>query len=367
MNQQRIKLLYATSLTYPSQFANRLQIAAMAREFQKLLGENFTLGTLAVSPEFPYETPRVMGNEFGSFSAKSLVLGLRYVLLIQKEHFTHVFIREEKLFCMLRLYALVLAPHTKFYFEAHTASGFFTRLSARLADGVVAITEGVRTDLRKAGVRTPILIAADGVDLARFVGLPDQASARAALGLPKDKKIVLYVGSFDLYHSWKGVDVLLEASLGADLDWLTVLVGGRPDEIARLRERFPASKALLKEYCAPSDVPMYLRAADMLVIPNKKGSLLSERYTSPLKLFEYMGSGVPIVASDLPSIREVLDDTQAYFFEANNPEALRTAIRQALGEPQEAKRRADRAYALLPNYTWEARAKSILSFISGGS
>jgi glycosyltransferase involved in cell wall biosynthesis len=58
-------------------------------------------------------------------------------------------------------------------------------------------------------------------------------------------------------------------------------------------------------------IPEYQMAADMLVLPNIPSTKESEKYTSPIKMFEYMASGVPIIASDMPSLREVLNDHNA--------------------------------------------------------
>ena len=79
-------------------------------------------------------------------------------------------------------------------------------------------------------------------------------------------------------------------------------------------------------FVPPSDIPLYLAAADMLVMPTTP-DLAYAAYTSPLKLFEYMASGRPIVASGLASVREVLDDGgNAVLYEANSAEGLAEAV-----------------------------------------
>ena len=68
-----------------------------------------------------------------------------------------------------------------------------------------------------------------------------------------------------------------------------------------------ASRVTFTGLMPPAEVAARLREADVLVLPNPASAISSE-FTSPLKLFEYMASGRPIVASDLPSLREVLRD-----------------------------------------------------------
>jgi glycosyltransferase involved in cell wall biosynthesis len=113
----------------------------------------------------------------------------------------------------------------------------------------------------------------------------------------------------------------------------------------------------------PIDIPAYLKASDLLVLPNKKGDRVSERYTSPLKLFEYMASGTAIVASDLPSIREVVDEESAWFFSSNDSESLVATIRTALFEKERSFRKAERAKEVVKGYTWQRRGEMIKRFI----
>src|SRR5207244_8507634 len=69
-------------------------------------------------------------------------------------------------------------------------------------------------------------------------------------------------------------------------------------ELYRFKLRFDAPNVRVDGFIAPEQVPAFLAAADVLVLPNKKGNTESEQYTSPLKLREYMASGTPIVRSE---------------------------------------------------------------------
>jgi len=111
------------------------------------------------------------------------------------------------------------------------------------------------------------------------------------------------------------------------------------------------------------EIPFYLKAADVLVLPNKKGEDISEKYTSPLKMFEYMASKRPIVASDLPSIREILNDHNSIIMEPNDPQKLAEGIKEALNQDLSQKI-SQQAFSDVQSYTWEKRTKKILEFIS---
>jgi Glycosyltransferase len=110
---------------------------------------------------------------------------------------------------------------------------------------------------------------------------------------------------------------------------------------------------------APTEVADLLRGADVLVLPNPP-SAISTQFTSPLKLFEYMAAGRAIVASDLPSIREVVrDNDQALLVTPGRPEALAEAIEKLIEDRTLAEKVARAAYAEAPKHTWGRRAERL--------
>ena len=199
----------------------------------------------------------------------------------------------------------------------------------------------------------PARVLPDAVDLAQFDLSISPEDARAKLGLPQDRKIVLYAGSFSLYP-WKGVDTVLQAAKNFQSQTLFVLVGGEGSSTDNL---------LFVPHQPYARIPLYLKAADILVLPNKKGDAVSERYTSPLKLFEYLAAERPIVCADLPSLREVVGEREVVFFEPNRPDSLAAAIREILSDPTRAADIARKARNRAADFTWGARANTVLAFI----
>ncbi|MBU2220857.1 glycosyltransferase [Patescibacteria group bacterium] len=359
--QTKPKLLYATSNTYPSPLANRIQTLAMAREFARVLGEQFVYGVRT----FNGAKPEIRSKEFVK-KQNSILLGLQYYRYIKAEHFSYVICREPRLLFWIMLYAKLFALNTKFFFEAHTVSNdFFFKTCIRKVDGVIAITQGIVEDLHKT---KRVVVAADGVDLKKFENLRSREEIRDKYELPQSAKLVMYAGSFGFippwdYFAWKGADILLEAAPQLADTAELVFVGGEPEEILQVRKRYPQKNIYLLGRVPNEDVPALLSCADILVLPNKSGDTMSERYTSPLKLFEYMASGVPIVASNLPSIREILSEEEAYLVEPNSAEAVAIAVRKALEHRTESVSKAQHAQKLVKDYTWEQRARNILSFM----
>lgn len=236
--------------------------------------------------------------------------------------------------------------------------------SMRLAKGVVTVTDYYKHELKDVYHVVPdTLWAPDGVTLEQMEVKETMHEARVHVGFPKDKKIALYTGSFYLYD-YKGVDVLIEAAQSLPNDFLVVLVGGSPRDILRIQKSgVDLSNIQLISHVPHTDIPLYLRSADVLVLPNKKGDEISEKYTSPLKLFEYMAARKPIVSSDTICLKEILNDGNAYLCEASNAQALHDGIVRAVAETEHSQKITQQAYLDVSKLTWEKRAKVISTFI----
>ena len=240
------------------------------------------------------------------------------------------------------------------------------RLLPRLL-GIVAISGGLRDELQALGVPAErLLVAPDAVDPARFGGLPDRETARRRLGLPAGGRVVAYTGHL---YPWKGAHTLARAARHLPPDVLVCIVGGTPADVTdfgAFLEQEGLTGVRRVGYVPPGDVPLWLAAADALALPNSGREAISARYTSPLKLFEYMAAGRPIVASDLPSLREVLTDgVDARLVPPDSPEALAAGLVEVLDDPALAARLAAAAAAAVAGRTWDARAGAVRDFVSG--
>lgn len=230
----------------------------------------------------------------------------------------------------------------------------------RLADGYVTITRGLAGEMaRRFGERPHLAVVPDGVriDTAR------EPNVHAEPGLPP---VVAYVGHL---YAWKGVDILLEA-IGRLPEVHGLIVGGleaEPD-LARLKSlaaRLGIEKRVtFTGLVEPPRVPDLLRRATVLALPNT-ASAISTQFTSPLKLFEYMAAGRPIVASNLPALGEVLEDgVNALLVAAGDADALAAAIRRLVDDPALGRRLAAASLKAAPNYGWNTRAERIEALLA---
>lgn len=244
---------------------------------------------------------------------------------------------------------LMLAGFENVVWESHT--GAWNRAARYLArrTKMVVISQGLKDFYIAQGVpRERITIAHDGVDLAAFENPISKREARERLGLPHDKKIALYIGGFG---GWKGTDTLLAARQLVSEGTRVVVIGkSHHSDPFFLGER------------PYNEIANNCQAADVLVLPTSSKSIVGVKFTSPLKLFVYMASGIPIVASDVSSTREVLPEDGAYWFTADDAESLAKTITEAVNDP-DAHKRARVARAAVARYTWDTRAQAILACI----
>ena len=223
---------------------------------------------------------------------------------------------------------------------------------------IIAITGGIKDELARQGVPDErIVVAHDGIDLRSFAHAIPKEESRRRLNLPPGKKIAMYIGRLD---GWKGTDTLLEASVLLPGEAQVVMIGGEPAHVQALKAKYPG--VVFLGFLPYRDIALNEAAADVLVLPNTARDITSLRYTSPLKLFSYMASGVPMVVSDLPSLREVVSEDEAFFFEPDNAQALALAITEALSAP-DAPVRARGAKEKVAEYTWDKRAERIINFL----
>lgn len=262
----------------------------------------------------------------------------------------------------------------KFVFEVHSfpkRTGFYKRVW--LASWrIITITHGLKGLIVKEFGLNPeisnrILVAPDGVDLSIFESVTKpRDELKMDLGLPKDSFLVGFVGRFRTLGMEKGIGTMIEALTLLDKNFKMVFVGGEDGEIKFYRS-WAARKNVLTQcfffgFQAYKRAVEFMKAMDVLVIPfpNKIHYAV---YASPLKLFEYMASGRPIISSDLPALREILNDKNALFFKPENGGDLTGKIKLIASSQMLIYHLSQQALADVKEYTWQRRADRILNSI----
>lgn len=254
--------------------------------------------------------------------------------------------------------------------ETHTHEGhwvFPLVLSVKDAPnlkGIVTISEVLRGQLIEAGVpMEKVLVLADAVDTEAFAALPSKAELRRKLCLPQSADIALYCGH--LYPDRGIEDILQAASELPDVQF--VFVGGWDKDVAERRTQSQRlANVSFLGFARQALVPLFLSAADVLLAPYP-ATCPTAQWMSPLKLFESMASGTPIIASDLAALRlHVTHGRNAWLVPPGDSASLARSIRRVLALPDRGRSMADAARADVAALTWCNRAQTILDGVAPG-
>jgi glycosyltransferase involved in cell wall biosynthesis len=218
-------------------------------------------------------------------------------------------------------------------------AGVLERFALRNAAAVVTVCTSLSEGVRRAAPRAAVFQIEDPPLVGAAAAEAEAEALRASLGLG-GAPVVLYSGNFEPYQ---GVELLVDAaSRVAEAQFL--FMGGEPAQIEALSRRAAAGGAagrcVFSGKRPPSELPAFLGLASVLVSPRVAGA------NTPFKVYTYLASGRPLVATRIPSHTQVLDDTTAFLADPT-PEGLAAGLCDALSRPGEAARRARRGRELV--------------------
>lgn len=183
---------------------------------------------------------------------------------------------------------------------------------------------------------------------------------RSQYNIDPDTVVILFVGSFQPYHR---VDLLVRAfaRLGTSQACHLLLVGEghtAPDCRVLTRELGISSRVTFAGQVPYSKIPTIIAAGDIAVMP------ATNQYGNPMKIYEYMAMGKPVIAPNQPTITEVIShDCGAYLFEPNSEDALREALQIFVDDPVRRLETGHQAYSLSTHHTWTKRAEQLATAI----
>lgn len=368
-----MKLIYLANIRIPTEKAHGYQICKMCEEFARA-GLDVELVVPRRQNDYPgdvfgfykldknFKITKVACLDWVRFgfwgfwlerlsflwSAKHYLIKQKYDLIYTRDEFVGVFFHD-------------------YIIELHDLSErlfYFRKKLLNKSKLIFTLTNLMKQELlsKYKISENKIMAAPDGVDLEKFNLNITQAEAREKLKLPLTQKIILYSGHLYL---WKGVQTLAEAA--KKIEGTCYFIGGTEKDHENFtknnQELINTGKIVAPGFRNHAEIPCWLAAADILVLPNSGREKISAHYTSPLKLFEYMAARRPIIASDLPSLREVLNEKTAIFFTPDDSNSLAEAIKKVLVDSVLAKNISDQAFQDVQEYTWEKRAEKIIQSI----
>ena len=298
---------------------------------------------------------------------------LANILAIAQQRKILIYTRTPPILACLEIWRPLLRK-TRIIYECHNlrqeyeTQGFLKRLflkGLRTSRVIIAISSFLKKEIRSlVGPDKMIYVLHDAYDSNIFRNLSDNPSyLREELGLPRDKWIAAYVGQL---WSWKKPEFIIDAFRNlVDNDVLLLFIGGTQQDIERLRryaEQNNVRNVLFIGFVPPLLVPKYLKAVDCLIHYTPSANIMKSY--SPLKIFEYMAAGKPILAPKQPWIEEILKDGEtALLFDENSPEDLADKVRLLRIRKDLAQQLGRNALRASSNYTYIERARRLLEIL----
>jgi len=273
--------------------------------------------------------------------------GLIGVLLSGLLRVPHLYDMHSSLPQQLTNFAFTRSPFVRGVFE------WIERLMIRRSRVVIVICPSLEETVREIDSSANVVLIENAPGSAEDQATPEQAAKiRAGLGLSASTPVVLYTGTFEAYQ---GLDLLFDAMARVKArrpDARLVLAGGKPDQVALAKTQ--ARSAGIEDVTIfagerpASEIPAYLLTSDVLVSPRSKGT------NTPLKIYQYLRSGKPIVATRLLTHTQVLDD-ETSILTSPSADDFASGILRALDDPARGQMLGRKARELADTkYSYEA-------------
>lgn len=369
-----MKILYAAASPVPSRAANSVHVVKMAQALADN-GHNVTLMApkqagasddifdfYGVGRSFTFLPVETKKNRLGT-----ILYGLQVVRKARAMNADFIFTR-----CLptALISGLLFVP---FLYERHSdfwgsrTQEMMYRLLVRLPAyrGTIVVSNALKHYFTGT-LKTPerhVYVAPDGSD-------PIDLDQPSPFEKTAGRKTVGYIGHL---YKGRGIDLIADlASLRPDYDFH--IVGGNDDDLAYWKSELGTiPNMIFHGYVPHAATKAYLVNFDAILAPYQKKVMVAlggntEQWMSPLKIFESMSSGKPLICSDMPVLREALEDRiNCLLCPPEDKDAWAAALDKLLLNPSYAKEIAQKALEdFLTKYTWKRRAANIIQSVFGG-
>lgn len=368
-----MKLCYLTTFTYPSAFANRLQVLKMSEAFSGFCDFTLVVGGVTGDVKTIFEDNSVrrpcilrsLGVSRGRLRMVRAVWALLNIIRTCPSD-TVFYMREPLPAFMISF--LSSQFRNIFFFEAHSFArypAFIYRRVFSCARGIVATSEKKAIVFRNSfGVPDgKLLVRGNGFDAGFFTHMLSREEARSSLGLPLEKRIVVMIGK---PTEERDIGTFLAAAEELP-DVLFLSVGGLPHEIKRLQASKGFGRVRFVERVRPEEVAAYYAASDVVAVLLSTAFLEIAEFASPLKAREALATGVPVIFSDVPALRDVADGSLVTFVEPDDAEKLAGGVRAIFSDYGNHAAKAANARGIFLKQSWQTRAEDIVGFMKNMS
>lgn len=361
-----VKIAYLTRVAVPSKVAQSVQIHSMAIAFNQHLGDKFCLITPETKENRSLDDSFAWFRISANYNSKFFYINFAiYSLFVAKRWGANIIFTRDigiaflgAIIGLRSTYEVHKEPRGKFalilfYLISRMDRIKFVAISK-------ALTKYYQINYKIAAEK--ILTAHDGVFLDKYDFFRNEKKMylRNKLGLPQSVKIVMHTGSL---YPGRGAE-LFATLLQNFPEIIFIQVGGLPVDIERWSKKYKNFKNIIfLPHVDNNYLIQYQMSADLLFFPMTK---LTPTWwcCSPMKIFEYMATGIPILTVNIGSTTEVLTDDNSIKFDPENSDSLIYGLKSFLKDENMAKKKANLALEQVKkNYTWENRAFHISEFL----
>jgi glycosyltransferase involved in cell wall biosynthesis len=379
----KTKILYISNTRLPSEKANSYQTMQMCNSFSKIFDEvEFWTGkshntkelesikdvfgfynikeTFKIRKFFQFDSKILfIFNEFIWANLKNFIFSVNVCFRLIKHknsNNTFIYCRDWSFIFIFLFFKKIGLVDNKIYYESHKYYKFLSN-SLTKVDGVIVINNYLFALHRDIGIKR-LFLAHDGVNIDEYQEISDYVFMSTKINFK-----VFYTGSL---FRWKGVHTLVDSLNYLPKNLELIFIGGSGQYLLDFKnyvaESSHSSRIKVIPHIPKKELLKLIEKADVFVLPNSARDKMS-LFTSPIKLFEYMTSKRPIVASRLLSIEEILiDKKNAFLFDPDNAQDLAKKINLAISS--DCTFVVNNAFKDVKAYTWDIRAEGIAKFIT---
>lgn len=365
-------LLYLTASIFPSRRANCVHSVKMANAFSNY----YDVAMVARSSVSSDNLENILKSDYllreninvypvyTSRYVNKILNVIQLIFILLRNQFDYYYGRH-----MISLFVLMLLGK-EYFVEIHALpTSLFQRfvyrktLSSGKCKGVVCISSALALDLRQwlTIPNSKVLVAHDGADA---VGLKEHRKAQAVGD-------VLHVGYVGQLYQGRGIEIIISMAQRFKNIKFTIVGGDQELVLEYQRKTRNVSNLQFLGHVEHSQLSQYYHSFDLVLAPyvdgpnQAIGSINTSRWMSPLKIFEYMSWGIPIIVSDLSVLREILNDQECYFVKTSEVNSWEETLNLAINDPLRHEKSAKAKETFHNYFTWEKRAQKISKFISG--
>lgn len=368
-----MKIVYLSRSVIPSRTANSVHVMKMCQAF----ADNSNIVTL-LAPDNEWEYEKNIQDVFEFYGVKkifniikvktrnlnkigSLIYSFRTRKSLKKLNPDIVYSRDffGVFFSILKGFDTILEVHELFYENGFLYKMILKKMvKSKCLKRIVVISAALQELYMNNGFekyRSKFFIAHDGADpVLDFNSLENWPG----------RKNVLKVGYFGHLYNGRGIDIIIEIAKKIDtMDFH--IIGGNEQDIEYWKSKIDGTNIFFHGYVQPRKVYAYRNSCDILLAPYQNTVSISNnkdtsKYMSPLKIFEYMSNKRAIISSDLPVLREILNEKNAILVKCDDVKEWVDGIRQ-LENTELRSQISQEAYKdFVMHYSWVNRAKCVI-------